>query len=125
MKQGQTLIILLVFMIIAITVTSSSVALTIANSRSSDDFSQSLIAHQIAESAMENALIRLLRNPNYVGESLDIGGGIADITVTGTTTKTITTTAKLPKLSPKFIRKIQVIATDNGSLTINTWKEIN
>ncbi len=82
--SGQALIMLLVFSIIAVTITTASVAIVIENSKSGDRLNQGVMAGQIAKSGIENALIRILRDPNYSGENdLLIGDGSTDIVVSG------------------------------------------
>lgn len=119
-KKGQTLLMLLVFMIIGLTVTSASAVLLFLNSSSSQKIEGGTIAYTIAESGMENAILRLLRNPNYTGETLSLDGGSAIITVTGSNPYTITSKGT----KNNFSRTIQVEVDYNGSMTINSWKEI-
>lgn len=83
-ERGQALITLLFFTIIGVTVTSAAVVMILINSRSGQKQQQGEIAYQIAESGAENGVLRLLRNPDYTGETdLSIGSGNADIVVTG------------------------------------------
>ena len=121
MRQGQTLVILLVFITLAITVTTAAVVLIINNSQASARFEQGVVAHNIAESGAENALLQILRNPSYAGETLTIGDGTATITVTGTSPKTVVSVGRLGN----FSRQVQV-TTDymNGVMTVLTWQEI-
>ena len=90
MKSGQTLVLLLVFVAITITITSAAVAMMIINSQSGSRFELREITYTVAESGAENALLRLLRDPDYTGETLTIEDGTATITVTGSSVKTIT-----------------------------------
>lgn len=121
-KQGQTLITLLVFIIIFLTITSAAVIMLSSNSVSTDTFQQSIAAKEIAESGIENALLRLLRNPDYTGETLTVGDGNVIITVTGdAVNKIIISKGKLGN----FQRIIQTnITYNNGMLNITSWKEI-
>jgi hypothetical protein len=80
-----------------------------------------MIAFQVAESGAENAIIRLLRDPNYTGETLTVGTGTAVITVTGTTTKTIISSGT----NGSYLRKVQiVVGYVNNVLTISSWEEV-
>lgn len=120
-KRGQTLLMLLVFMIIAIMVTSAATSLILINSRNTQKMEGGEIAFQIAESGIENGLLRLLRNPNYTGENnLSIGNGTVDIVVTGSNPYTITSTAT----GGNFTRTLQVVVNYNGNMTITSWREI-
>lgn len=119
-QKGQTLVTLLVFMVIGITITTAAVMMTIVNTQNATKFQEGLIAYQVAESGAENAIIRLLRDPSYTGETLTVGAGTATITVSGTTTKTITSSG----VNGNYLRKVQVVASYvNNVLTITSWQE--
>lgn len=120
-KKGQTLVTLLIFMVIGITITTAAVMMAITNSQNVTKFQEGMIAFQVAESGAENAIIRLLRDPNYTGETLTVGTGTAVITVTGTTTKTITSSGT----NGSYLRKVQiVVGYVNNVLTISSWQEV-
>ncbi len=120
-ESGQTLIALLIFMIVAISVMSTSIILISANSIAASKVEQSITAYNIAESGAENALLRLLRDPFYAGETITVDSGTAVTTVSGTSQKTIVSTGT----SGQFIRKIQVIVDyNNNILTVTSWTEI-
>lgn len=121
-KSGQTLTALLVFMAIATTITAAAVVVIISGSTAASKYQQGIMTMQFAESAGENALLRLLRNPNYTGETLPVDGGSAVITVTGTTTKVIDVTATFGN----FTRKMRLNAGYiNGALTVTPpWTEV-
>lgn len=120
-QGGQTLIILLTYMIIAIIVTTASIALVINSSRGTDKVYQGSNSLDIAESGAETAMIKLLRNPNYEGETLTIGTGQSVVTITGTNPKTILSKGTLNN----FTRTVQVVVTtSNNVLTVTSWKEI-
>lgn len=120
-QGGQTMIILLTYMIIAIIVTTASIALILNSSSGTDKVYQSTNALDIAESGAETAMIKLLRNPVYSGETLSVGGGQAEVTVAGSNPKTIISIGTLNN----FKRTIQVVVdTSNNTLTTTSWKEI-
>ena len=119
-EKGQALIILLIFMIIALTVTSAGVRVVLVNSISASSISQSQEVYFIAESGIENALLRLARDPNYTGENVIVGSGTTAVTISGGSTKTITSTATLGNF------KKQIIASalyNNYVWSVNSWKE--
>jgi hypothetical protein len=118
---GQVLVALLVFMVIAITITSAAVTIVLVNSEAASKLESGEMALDVAESGAENSLMRLLRDPDYPGEvNLPVGQGFVDATVSGSTTKTIIATGKLGS----FQRKIQVVASyNNNQLQVNSWKE--
>lgn len=120
-QNGQTLVILLVYMIIAVTITSAAVVMVLNSSTGTGKVHQGATAFDIAESGAENAILKLLRDRNYAGETLDIGNGQAEVTVTGTNPKTIISTGTLNN----FSRSVRVLVNiNNGELTVTSWKEI-
>lgn len=120
LQSGQTLVLLLVFMVVAITITTAAVIVTLVNSQSATRLEQGEITLGIAEAGMENAILRLLRNPEYSGETLTVNGGMATIEVSGETTKTITVTGA----NGNYIRKLQATVDSNSILTVTSWQEI-
>ncbi len=112
---------LLFFTIIAITITSGAIVVIIANSSSTDRFQQGVLATVSAEAGIENALLQLLRNPNYSGETLTVGSDLVQISVTGTTSKTITSITNAGNSSHKIEVQAQY---QNNILSISSWKEV-
>lgn len=118
---GQTLVTLLLFMVIVITITSAVITVSIVNSQSLTRFEQGTEAYYVAESGAENALLRILRNPSYAGETLPVGNGAAVIQVTSGATTTITSTGQIGN----FVRKIEVaVSFPSGTMVVNSWKEV-
>lgn len=113
---------LLVLMTAGVVITSAAVVMIIVNSQAASKFSLGQDAYGIAESGAENAILRLVRNPSYVGETLTVGSGTATITVTGSSTKTIVSEG----VRGSFRRKIQVVGSYvNNIFTPTTWTEID
>jgi hypothetical protein len=121
-QSGQALIVLLFFMIIAITLSTTAIAVVASNSLSVTRTEESTHALEIAEAGAQNALIRLIRVPGYTGETLTVNGGSATVVVTGGSTKTILSTG----VNGSFTRKIQVQGTFSGGIfTVTSWKEVS
>lgn len=121
MRKAQVLILLLVFMVVAVTVVSSAVIMLLLNSEGVSKMQQGYLAYYTAESGAENAILRLLRDPNYIGETMTIDDATVLITVTGANPKTITSEGNVGN----FRRKIQTeVVYNNGIYTIQSWKEI-
>ncbi len=113
---------MLVLIIMVLTVlTTAAVALAISTTRDTTTITLGERALTIAESGAENAILRLLRDPSYTGESgLLIGPGSATIAVTGTSPKTITSTGA----AGAFTRIVKVDVTNvGGALTPTNWRE--
>lgn len=119
---GQALVALLVFVTMATVITAGAVAVAIINTQGAGKYAIGQEALQVAESGADNAILRLLRNPSYTGETVIIGDGQAQITVSGTSTKTIVSEGQVGD----FRRKIQVIGTyQNNTFAITSWNLID
>lgn len=121
-ESGQMLVALLAFMAMAITLTTAATAITVVNTQTTSKYSLGQEALSLAEAGVENALIRLERDPNYVGpETLTLLNGTATINVSGALVKTIVSEGQ----SGQFKRKIQVTAAlANNILIVTSWSEI-
>ena len=120
-QAGQALVALLAFMATAITLTTMATIVTLTNALATSKYIWGQDALNTAEAGIENALIRLERDPAYTGETLTVGTGTATISVSGTSPKTITSVGK----SGDFRRTVQITATQvNTILTITSWSEV-
>jgi len=122
LKQGQALVVLIVFVSIATIIISSAVVVAIINSRLGADTTLSEQAYFAAEAGANEAILALLRSPSYSGGTLSLGDSIATITVSGNPTLTIVSSGE----NNGFVRKVQVTGTYSGnSFAISSWSEIN
>ena len=78
--------------------------------------------YQVTYGALENALLRLLRDPNYSGETFTTGVFTCDIVVTGSlSAKTINTTCT----DGSYVRKLQATGGfTNGQMSVATITEV-
>lgn len=119
-QSGQTLIALLIFMLVAMTITLGAIAIAITNIQENNTFTSGEIALQNANSGVENALINIERNPSYSGGTMTLQKGTATITVSGTGTINIVSVG----IDGNFKRTITASATDTANvLSINNWSE--
>ena len=122
-EKGQTLVALLFFVMVGMIITVAATIILSTNSLAAQKLSQGEVVRQMAETGAENALLRLLRDKTYPGETLlDIGGVAGDsieIKV-DSTNGIITSTAR----SGNFKREIEVTYTSNDILKLISWKEI-
>jgi hypothetical protein len=121
-QAGLALTSVLVFGAVAMIVITLGITLTIIQSGASLQFTSAQRALAAAESGMENALIRLLRDPNYSGETLTLDAGTATITVSEVGgNKAVTVIGD----NAGVARTIQVILIEeNGSSRVQSWQEI-
>lgn len=120
-ESGQALIILLFYMVIAVTLVTTAVALTVSSSFNTMQEEEGNHALELAENGVENALLRLLRDTAYSGETMSIGDDSVSISVTGGATKTIISTGT----RGSYQKALRVTATfANGVLNLISWQEI-
>lgn len=119
-QSGQTLIALLIFMLLAITITTTAAAITIINTQSNGGYVNGETALGNATTGVENALIQLERNPSYAGETLTLANGSAVVTVTGTSTKTIVSVGSIGN----YDRTVTATASYSGNVfSLTSWNE--
>jgi hypothetical protein len=122
-KSGQIAIMLILVLLVLTTITTAVVAIAFSTSRDTTTTSLGSSAYAIASSGAENAILQLLRNSNYVGESnLSVGdGSVTIIVTTNGTIKTILSTATVNNV----VRSVSVDASlINGQLNVLSWQEI-
>ncbi|MDA1317265.1 MAG: hypothetical protein O3B87_04545 [bacterium] len=117
-QAGQTLVTLLVFSVVALAVTTTAISVTINTSHATQAVENRVYVQHAAQSGIENALLRMLRNPSYVGETLSVDDALVVTTVTGSDPYTITATANNGLFS--HTQEAQVTYTNN-ILTISSW----
>lgn len=118
-ESGAAVVALLFLMSISIGIITAIVMVVLNNATAASSLEQGNLAYYAAESGAENALISMLRNPNYSGETMQVGDGSVVVEVNG---GTITSTATVNN----SVRKIQVNTVyNNNVLTVSSWREIN
>ncbi len=121
-ESGMALVTVIIFVAVAAIVITMGISLMIIQLQSGRQVTSAQEALIIAESGMENALIRLLRNPNYTGETLTFPDATATITVTGTAPNKIVTVVADTLYS---VRTIQVTLTEQDGISeVNAWREL-
>ncbi len=84
---------------------------------------QSEQAFEIADSCVQNALLRIKNNSAYAGETLTVGSGSCVITVTGSgSSRTISSVATMARATQKIIAIINISGT---TISITSWKQDN
>jgi len=122
MKQnGQVLVSILIIMAVVVLATGVSV---VANSLSRTT-GISVVSDKLlyaAESGLEDALIKFLRDPNYNSETIIIDSVSINIVVEKPSPTEIVITSEAAQ--DNLIRKVKVTADFvNNVLTVNTWKQ--
>lgn len=112
---------LVVIVLLVMIVTTGAVMVGVSSMRSTTLMARGEVAHAVAESGAENAILGLLRDPSYGGEAdLRIGEGSATIVVSGSAPKTIVSTGS----ALGMVRKVEVVVQfASGSWTVESWQE--
>ncbi|SRR5258706_15579911 len=125
-SKGQALVTLLFFMVLAITITSAAIILLVNNITGSSINEQGTGTYYAAQSGAEEAIIRLIRDPNFSGETIQIGDAnvIVQVTAQGSNYNILSVAT-----SNNDVRKIQAVLTyshsSTAAFTISSWNEIN
>lgn len=119
--KGQALITLLFFMAIGITVTTAAVMVTLGTSLSTTSYQEGSQAFTVAESGVENALLRLLRDPSYSGETMAVSDGTATVSVSGANPKVIVSEGRVGS----FFRTVRAtVSYVNEIFTLTKFEEV-
>ncbi len=109
-------------MLISTIVISAAVAMIITNTGAISGIEQGQMAYQAAESGVEEAVIQLLRNPNFSGTVSNISTGLSKFTYTVSVSSPKTIDSYGSYLG--FKRHIYVTTSYNsGQLVVNPWQE--
>ncbi len=120
-ESGYMLTALLVFLVVILVITTTSVLVSVSSLRSETYFDSGSEALSAADSGAENAILRLLRDPAYLGETLQVGNTEVIITVTGSAPQVVTVVAD----SGSFERTVEVqLDRVEGMLQVTSWKEL-
>lgn len=118
-QSGSIMIALLIFIIVGTMITTASVMLMIDNTVISTEQIAASEVHGMAESGVENAILRLLRDPSYTGETLIVGEGQVVVSVAGSNPIVVTSEATLGSSSRTIVANLE---RNSGILTIDSWE---
>jgi len=119
---GQAMIMVLFITIIGISIITGAMYAVYNAIGLSSQSELGLLARSAAETGIENALIRFIRDPSYTGETMQLDSNrIVTITVVGTTKTTITAVGTIGFTS----QRVQaVVYYNNGVFTIESWNDV-
>lgn len=119
---GNVLITLIIFMLVASLVVASAVAIIITNSGAASKSEQGQMAYQAAEGGLEEAILQILRDPNYSGSVSNVAIGLSHYSYTVDTNnpKNIDVYGNYHH----FRRHLHTTTSYNqGQLLINSWQD--
>lgn len=120
--NGQAMVIVLFVSIIGMMVITGAMYAVYNAIGLSSQSELEFLARSGAETGIENALIRYIRDPSYTGETMDLGDNrLVTISVGGTPKTTITATGVIGSIT----HRIQaVVYYNNDIFTIESWSDI-
>ena len=121
-QKGQTLVSLLIIIVVTIlAVASAIVSASLSSTTAITTISDKV--YYSAETGAEEALIKLLRDPSYPGETLGLSGINVEITVSSPspTEKVITSIASTNSIKRRVDVSVQFL---NNILTVTSWDEM-
>lgn len=119
-NSGQALTSLLIVMFIGLSIITTASGIINTSLSSTANLLEANDALVIAESGAEDALLRILRNPLYIGGTLPFTNGFATINIASTNPFIIVSTGVVGQHQ----RSIRVtINNNNGITTVTSWKE--
>lgn len=120
-QQGAALIMVVLIGVIALVAVVSATTLVISELRKNTVTIYGVTQYQITYGALENAFMRLLRNPNYTGETITLADSTCYITVTGDSTKTV----EVRCTNGSYVRKTGATVTfADGLMTVSGITEL-
>jgi type II secretory pathway component PulK len=119
-NAGQTIIALLIFMLLAMTLCLSATMIVVIQAQGDAAAQNSEQALQYAQAGIENALVRLERNATYTGETLTLGSGTATISVSGSSTVTIVSVGAVQSIKRTLTT---TVTNTNSVISLNSWSE--
>lgn len=119
-QKGQALVMLLFFIMIGVTITTTAIFIIVGNSIAATDVQEGEVAKQLAETGAENALLQILRG-NYANENITLPEGTINVTITNGGNIVIDSVGT----AGKYVKKVRVTATKDGMMNVTSWKEIN
>ncbi len=121
-QNGQALITLIFFVMIATIYISAAVVILMVNSLAATRTEQGVYTARFAEGALEDTFLRLLRDPSYAGGSFNLDDGSVTVNVVNTDgTRDIDVTFTRGEYQKKYQARVQFVETE---MTILSWKEV-
>ncbi len=123
-QKGQALISILLIMSLAVLVVSSALVSTSLSKTAGISTESDRVLYS-AETGVEEALIKLLRDPNYQTDSFTIDGVLVNIKIQIGNPNPNQVTIKSEALADNLKRTVEVLATfEDNILTITNWKQV-
>ena len=127
-NQGQALITLLFISVIGMAIIAAAAIFIFQNILGASVTEQGVGSYYVAEAGVQEALLRMLRNPNYTGTPANQPLSIKTASISGSVVIQVSTSSGIITSVGTYnnsVRKIQVQTVyNNGVLNISSWKEV-
>ncbi|HOZ03438.1 MAG TPA: hypothetical protein PKX78_03010 [Candidatus Woesebacteria bacterium] len=125
-KNGFALVTVIVFSAVAMLIITAGVSLSLITTQSNQAFNAGQRALALAEAGAEEAILKLIRNPEYTGETigadvLNIDGGTAIINISDNAgIKVITVDGQVVGAKRRVVVEVD---DSSGMMVVNSWQE--
>lgn len=120
-QQGQALIMVILIGVISIIAVVSASTLVISELKKNTATASGVAQYAVTYGALENAFMRLLRDPNYSGETVTLGTSTCYITATSGLTKTVDVRCT----NGQYVRKLgATVIFSGGTMSVSGISEI-
>jgi len=127
-NQGQALITLLFITVIGMTIITAAAIFIFQNILGASVTEKGIGSYYIAQAGVEEALLRMLRDPNYTGTLPNQPLSVNTASISGSVVIQVSTSSGIITSIGTYnnsVRKIQVQTVyNNGVLNISSWKEV-
>ena len=120
-SRGQAILPLLIIIIIVLSLGVTTLELAINEIVIDRYFHDEMTSFYTTEAALENGFLRILRNPSYLGEDLQINGASCRIEVSGGSPNVISAGCNNNRQVRKMRGEVSFVG---GKMTITNIKEI-
>lgn len=121
-QKGMALIMVILVGAIALIAVTTSTALVISEFKKNIAATSGISQYQLTYGALENSFMRLLRDPNYSGETLQLSNSTCYITVSGSpSNKSVESVCG----NGSYVRKMGATVTfSGGRMTVSSIAEL-
>lgn len=120
--EGQALITVIFIAVIGMMIATGAIMTLVSSFESTSVQELDRLAIAAAESGVENSVIRLMRDPTYTGEMLQVdANSTATVTVVSNPSITITSTGVVGSVAKKIVATAHFSAL---ALILDSWKEV-
>ena len=122
LNRGQALITVLFIAVIGMLIATGAVMTLVSAFESTSVQELDRLAFIAAESGIENSVLRLVRDPSYAGETLQVDAdSTATVTVVSGATYTITSVGVVGSVARKIVATAHF---SNLALILDSWNEV-